>query len=82
MMMILASALLFCACLVSLTEGTAIEKRASKSFAGANSYFLHAISTDYQNQYIEALAADGAKVVRLWGMNSDYDSTDTRLTKC
>ncbi|MCJ1387736.1 hypothetical protein MMC18_000579 [Xylographa bjoerkii] len=45
---------------------TAIEKRSSKSFAGANSYFVHAISTEYQTDYIEALAADGAKVIRLW----------------
>ena len=44
-----------------------IETRSSHSFAGSNSYFLHAISADYQSQYIEALAANGAKVVRLWG---------------
>ena len=43
-----------------------VEKRSSHSFAGSNSYFLHAISADYQSQYIEALAAKGAKVVRLW----------------
>ena len=54
--------------LVAFVAGTVIEKRASKSFAGANSYFLHAISTEYQNDYVEALAAEGAKVVRLWGM--------------
>lgn len=47
----------------------AFEKVAStsNSWAGSNSYYLHALSDADQTSYIDDLQAAGAKVVRLWG---------------
>ena len=50
-----------------LTNAIAVDKTISHSFGGSNNYFLHGMLADHQVQYIESLAADGAKVVRLWG---------------
>lgn len=41
-------------------------KRTSKSWAGSNLYFLQGLSDADQTTYINALASDGAKVLRLW----------------
>ena len=54
--------------LCSSVLGTALQKRASKSWGGGNLYFLHGLSDSDQDYYIDTLAADGGKVVRLWGM--------------
>ena len=45
-----------------------LEKRSSSSWGGGNLYFLHGLSDSDQNSYINTMASDGAKVVRLWGM--------------
>lgn len=39
----------------------------SKSFAGSNLYFLHALPLADQTSYVKALAGWGVKVLRLWG---------------
>lgn len=40
----------------------------SPSFGGANNYFLHGLANaKEQQQYIQALSQQGAKIVRLWG---------------
>ncbi|KAI9703504.1 MAG: hypothetical protein M1820_005808 [Bogoriella megaspora] len=46
--------------------GREIQKRASNSWGGSNLYFLHGLSNSDQDYYINTLASDGAKVVRLW----------------
>lgn len=45
------------------------ERAASKSFAGTNNYFLHALPLDDQKAYIETLSSWGVKVIRLWVTN-------------
>ena len=47
--------------------GLATQVIASKSFAGSNNYYLHAMLPEEQADYISSLRSDGAKVVRLWG---------------
>jgi mannan endo-1,4-beta-mannosidase len=42
----------------------------TKSFAGSNLYFLHALPQDEQKAYVEKLASWNAKVVRLWGTST------------
>ncbi|KAF2737433.1 beta-1,3-mannanase [Polyplosphaeria fusca] len=42
------------------------ERAASKSWAGSNEYFLHALPASEQKKYIETLAGWGVKVLRLW----------------
>ncbi|KAI1366804.1 glycoside hydrolase [Xylaria arbuscula] len=52
---------------LATAAGASISSRAnSPSWAGSNIYFLIGLSEDQQNEYIDNLAADGAKVVRLW----------------
>ncbi|ORY16380.1 beta-1,3-mannanase [Clohesyomyces aquaticus] len=43
-----------------------VKRDASKSFAGSNLYFLHALPAADQKEYVETLAGWGAKVLRLW----------------
>ncbi|KAI0975228.1 glycoside hydrolase [Xylaria arbuscula] len=38
----------------------------SHSWAGSNLYFLIGLSDSQQNEWIDSIASDGAKVVRLW----------------
>lgn len=38
----------------------------SPSWAGSNIYFLIGLSDSQQNEWINNIASDGAKVVRLW----------------
>lgn len=42
------------------------ERGASKSFAGSNLYFLHALPKAEQKTYVTTLAGHGVKVLRLW----------------
>lgn len=51
-------------------SSSTIEKRNSKSWAGSNNYFLHALHPEEQASYINSLKGFGAKVVRLWGKSS------------
>ena len=51
----------------SCLSASAIEKRNSKSWAGSNNYYLHALHPEEQTTYINALKGFGTKVVRLWG---------------
>lgn len=63
----------FLACLTLLTIVSANPmKRNSHSWAGTNNYFLHGLSDSDQTNYINSLASDGVKVVRLWvtGLNA------------
>ncbi|TVY27169.1 putative mannan endo-1,4-beta-mannosidase F [Lachnellula hyalina] len=51
----------------SCLSASAIEKRnSSKSWAGSNNYYLHALHPEEQTTYIDALKGFGTKVVRLW----------------
>ncbi|KAH7370824.1 glycoside hydrolase superfamily [Rhexocercosporidium sp. MPI-PUGE-AT-0058] len=50
----------------SLASASAVEKRASKSWAGSNNYYLHALHPEEQASYINSLKGFGTKVVRLW----------------
>ena len=50
-------------------------QRASNSWAGGNLYFLHGLGDSDQDYYINTLASDGAKVIRLWGMFPAYCSS-------
>lgn len=43
-----------------------VVKRNSHSWAGSNLYFLQGLSDADQTAYINTLASDGAKVLRLW----------------
>lgn len=58
--------------LVSLALGAAAspmtvsERQASKSWAGTSNYFLQGMSTADQQSYIQQLASDGVKVLRVW----------------
>jgi mannan endo-1,4-beta-mannosidase len=64
--------LLLIALLLSITSRLASaipSETTSYSFAGSNNYYLHALLPEEQAAYIETLQADGAKVVRLWGMS-------------
>jgi mannan endo-1,4-beta-mannosidase len=64
--------LLLIALLLSIMSRLAsaiLSERISYSFAGSNNYYLHALLPAEQVAYIGALQADGAKVVRLWGMS-------------
>ena len=54
----------------SAVLGAALQKRAN-SYGGGNLYFLHGLSDSDQDYYINTLAADGGKVVRLWGMSCE-----------
>jgi mannan endo-1,4-beta-mannosidase len=42
------------------------QSASSPSFAGSNLYFLHGLSSTDQAAYIDKLASDGAKVIRIW----------------
>ena len=53
--------------LSSVVFGGVLQKRASNSWAGGNLYFLHGLSGSDQDYYIDTMAANGAKIVRLWG---------------
>lgn len=44
-----------------------LTQAATHSFADSNSYYLHALHSDAQNEYINTLSSYGAKVVRLRG---------------
>lgn len=64
--------LLLIALLLSIMSRLAsaiLSERTSYSFAGSNNYYLHALLPEEQVAYIRAIQADGAKVVRLWGMS-------------
>lgn len=50
-----------------VANASAIARRSSKSWAGANNYYLHALHPAEQAIYISALKSYGTKVVRLWG---------------
>ena len=54
-------------------NGEPLEKRSSKSWGGGNSYYLHGLSAADQAYYINSMATDGAKVVRLWGKQAVFD---------
>ena len=41
---------------------------APSSWAGSNLYFLHGLSDSDQDSYINTLASNGAKVLRIWGL--------------
>lgn len=49
-----------------------VQARASSSsvFTGSSLYFLHGLSEADQDDYINTLAGDGAKVLRLWGRST------------
>ncbi|KAF2236156.1 glycoside hydrolase family 5 protein [Viridothelium virens] len=47
-------------------RGLTLQKRASNSWGGGNLYFLHGLSDSDQEYYINTLASDKAKAVRLW----------------
>ena len=64
----LAIAFLLTLTLATTAYCRSLEKRASKSWGGGNLYFLHGLSDSDQDYYINTMASDGAKVVRLWGM--------------
>jgi hypothetical protein len=53
--------------LLQTAAATFMQARTSNSFAGSNNYYLHGLLPQEQADYIEAIQADGAKVVRLWG---------------
>jgi mannan endo-1,4-beta-mannosidase len=53
--------------LLQTAVATFLQARASNSFAGSNNYYLHGLLPQEQADYIQALQADGAKIVRLWG---------------
>lgn len=60
-------ALLRLAGYLATAAAASISSRAnSPSWAGSNIYFLIGLSDSQQNEWIDNLAADGAKVVRLW----------------
>ncbi|KAL2066655.1 hypothetical protein VTL71DRAFT_2727 [Oculimacula yallundae] len=50
----------------SFASASTIEKRNSKSWAGSNNYYLHALHPEEQAAYIKSLKGFGTKVVRLW----------------
>ncbi|KAI0903160.1 glycoside hydrolase [Ustulina deusta] len=62
--------LLGLATLLATAVGVSVEgltaRANSPSWAGSNLYFLIGLSDSQQDQWINGLAADGAKVVRLW----------------
>ncbi|CAL5873313.1 uncharacterized protein PFLUO_LOCUS7584 [Penicillium psychrofluorescens] len=62
----LASAVVLLLDLGVSVQGIPKMKRASSSFAGSNLYFLHGLSASDQSYYINQLANDGAKVIRIW----------------
>ena len=62
----LASAIVLLLDLSLSAHGMPKMKRASNSFAGSNLYFLHGLSSSDQAYYIDKLASDGAKVIRIW----------------
>ncbi|KAH6674822.1 glycoside hydrolase superfamily [Halenospora varia] len=52
--------------LIQIAQASGLHERSSKSFAGSNSYYLHGLLAQEQASYIQAIQADGGKVVRLW----------------
>jgi mannan endo-1,4-beta-mannosidase len=62
----LSSITIFSLVLAPLVQGIPKMKRASRSFAGSNLYFLHGLSSSDQASYIDKLASNGAKVIRIW----------------
>ncbi|TVY86209.1 Mannan endo-1,4-beta-mannosidase [Lachnellula willkommii] len=65
----------------SCLSASAIEKRnSSNSWAGSDNYYLHALSSDDQATYINALKGFGAKVVRLWVTGADDGCTKSSST--
>ena len=70
--------------LSTLTNGRALEPRASNSsnsWAGGNLYFLHGLSDSDQDYYINTMASNGAKVVRLWGKCSSSNTPYLRMLR-
>jgi mannan endo-1,4-beta-mannosidase len=65
---IITSAILASLTIASTTQAIPhnVCKISSSSFAGSNLYFLHGLSASDQATYIDTLAADGAKVIRIW----------------
>jgi mannan endo-1,4-beta-mannosidase len=64
----IANAILFLG--VATTVACSLEfmpRQDSRSFAGSNEYFLHALPVAQQKTYVETLAGWGVKVLRLWG---------------
>ncbi|KAI0506713.1 glycoside hydrolase [Xylaria bambusicola] len=53
-------------CLATAAAVSISPRANSPSWAGSNIYFLIGLSDSQQNDWINNLAADGAKVVRLW----------------
>lgn len=52
-----------------ITQAGLVQRsNSSKSFAGSNEYFLHALPATEQRSYVETLAGWGVKVLRLWGI--------------
>ncbi|TVY20786.1 Mannan endo-1,4-beta-mannosidase 1 [Lachnellula arida] len=65
----------------SCLSASAIEKRnSSNSWAGSDNYYLHALGSDDQTTYINALKGFGAKVVRLWVTGVDDGCTKSSST--
>ena len=52
----------------SVVQAQAHKNKSSYSFAGSNSYYLHALLPSDQAAYIDSLRVAEAKVVRLWSM--------------
>ncbi|KAG4440554.1 hypothetical protein IFR05_003970 [Cadophora sp. M221] len=50
----------------SFANAFVVENRNSKSWAGSNNYYLHALHPEEQASYINSLKSYGTKVVRLW----------------
>jgi len=53
----------------SFVQAYAYQNTSSHSFAGSNSYYLHALLPSDQASYINSLHIAGAKVLRLWRMS-------------
>lgn len=52
--------------ILGASAAPSIEARASKSWAGTSNYFLQGLSDADQDSYLQTLANDGVKVIRLW----------------
>ncbi|KAF2657585.1 glycoside hydrolase family 5 protein [Lophiostoma macrostomum CBS 122681] len=51
------------------SQSAVLPRGSSKSWAGSNEYFLHALPASDQQTYVETLAGWGVKVLRLWVTN-------------
>lgn len=66
--------------LAALASSASVVNRHSSSWAGSNLYFLQGMSDADQTTYINALACNGAKVLRLW-VNAQISGTCEKRSK-